>query len=88
MKAIDLIPKGIYCHGEIEVIDGMAIRTEVCPFWRKLDTRPVQENGFCILMQRGDWTEEGFGLLWDQCKECGINDDDEEFEAFVAIQNS
>lgn len=26
------------------------------------------------LIPKGDWQEDGTMLLWDQCKECGINE--------------
>jgi hypothetical protein len=32
-------------------------------------------NGYCHFMESGDFESEGLSLLWDMCKECGINDD-------------
>lgn len=61
------IPEGPYCYrGEY-----------LCPYWSKDHSKPDQENGYCSFIKKGDW-ELNFGLLWDQCKECGINwgDDD------------
>lgn len=63
-----IIPKGLYCYNK----DG------VCPFWDRLDGIPKQENGYCHLLEKGDWESEGTMLLWDQCKECEINLDAED----------
>ena len=63
----DFVPEGMYCYTykDDEYI--------VCPFWDSDLERPKQSNGFCHLMNTGDWTGR-VDLLWDQCKECGIND--------------
>lgn len=37
---------------------------------------PEQENGYCSYLQKGDW-DLSLGLLWDQVKECGINEEPE-----------
>ncbi len=62
------IPKGMYCY----------IRNDnekiICPFWDIDKTKPEQENGYCYYLKKGDWENEGFNLLWDQCKECGVNE--------------
>lgn len=52
------IPDGSYCYN--------------CPFLDKDETKPIQRNGYCHYLKRGDW--ENFGLLWDQVKECGVKD--------------
>ena len=44
-----------------------------CPFWDKIRQFPDQSNGYCHYLKRGD--DSTGGLLWDQCKECGIGDD-------------
>lgn len=65
-----LIPKGCYCYDE----------NGVCPFWWSFDDFGEQMNGYCSLMERGDWMQSengGTSLLFDQCKECGLNDDDD-----------
>ena len=59
------IPEGPYCY------DGNGI----CPWWTRNNTKPEQDNGYCGYLQLGDWESKGLSLLWDQCKECGINDD-------------
>jgi len=64
-----LIPHGVYCyqyHGTEFVL---------CPFWSKNHLMPEQENGYCSFLSMADWYGEGQGLLWDQVKECGINED-------------
>ena len=34
---------------------------------------PHYQIGECTLLHISDLDQIGFGLLWDQCKECGIN---------------
>jgi len=60
------IPKGPYCYNE----------NGICPYWSLVKDRPSQENGYCKYLKKGDWELET-GLLWDQCKECGENFDDD-----------
>ena len=60
------IPEGAYCYSE----------RGICPFWEMDPTEPEQENGFCHYLNEGDWDSEGVSLLWDQCKECGVNEQD------------
>lgn len=69
---IDEIPFGEYCY-EIKDIDlkTLIAKIRICPFWSKDENKPEQENGYCSYLDQGDW--EGFGLLWDQVKECSIN---------------
>jgi hypothetical protein len=84
-----LIPKGYFC--------------DECPFHFIDKSKPIQENGYCSYLKKGDWdfnlehaeddvevtTRHKDGtytsciekyknlpstsLLWDDCKECGIN---------------
>lgn len=72
------IPKGCYCYDE----------NGTCPFWSLDIDRPYQRNGYCSFLQVGDWDtrvpddmpgfpESALSLIWDQCKECGVNEDDE-----------
>jgi hypothetical protein len=60
-----MIPKGPYCYGSNGIL---------CPFWRKIDNKPDQLNGYCTLLKVGDWMPDASGELWDQVKECGINE--------------
>ena len=57
------IPKGIYCYD----------KNGLCPHWSLNESREKQNNGYCAFLKKGDWDMKGFSLLWDQCKECGIN---------------
>lgn len=59
----DDIPKGLYCYDS----------NGTCPYWSLDEDRHYQENGYCYYMLKGDWEREGFSLIWDQVKECGIN---------------
>lgn len=65
-----MIPLGYYCYDE----NGR------CPFWRIINSRPYQQNGYCLYMHKGDWGENGTFILWDQCKECPTTDADVDFE--------
>lgn len=69
-----LIPQGNYCYNRV---DGVF---KICPFWDKIFDFPTQDNGYCHYLKRGDWQRGGMGLLWDQCKECGVNEYREDYE--------
>ena len=64
------IPDGCYCHG--------------CIFWERIPDREPMEDGWCLYLNKGDlefYEEDNWlSLLWDQCKECGINDEDWMYE--------
>ena len=66
-QALKVIPKGCYCYDE----NGM------CPFWDTMPSMPKQSSGYCHWLDTGDWQDGGTMLLWDQCKECGLNNDDD-----------
>ena len=71
------IPYGCYCYDVVEGTNEFGIpNTFPCPFWRVDKYKPKQENGYCGFLGVGDWMTAG-GMLWDQCKECDINWDDE-----------
>lgn len=78
-----LIPHGSYCY---TLTSGLKVRADgtpylesaTCPYWALDPTKPPQQNGYCAFTRHGDWDAQGVGLLWDQCKECGINDDIDE----------
>jgi hypothetical protein len=59
------IPDGIYCYNNFSK----------CPFWDMNKDMPHQNSGYCHYLKEGDWYEDGTMLLWDQVKECDINDD-------------
>ena len=70
-KDKSVIPFGMYCYTPIGYYDGK-YSVKLCPYWSLLEDKPQQENGYCSYMELGDG-EEGVFLLFDQCKECGIN---------------
>lgn len=64
--AKDLVPKDTdYCYAD-----------DCCVFWDRADDLPEHSSGYCSLLRKRDWEHPGGGLLWDQCKECGINERD------------
>jgi len=77
------IPHGPYCYEIIEIErdkknEKPIMTVHVCPYWYRDSTKPEQMNGYCAYMDIGDWDDEGFGLLWDQVKCCGINEEYED----------
>jgi hypothetical protein len=72
-KGTSVIPKGCYCYD----------KNGNCPYWDAMSDKPSQMNGWCWFLEKGDWTGETLGLLWDQCKSCNINDDDTEWEEYI-----
>ncbi len=65
-----LIPSGPYCYTSIRG------ELKLCPFWDNFEQMPEQSSGFCHYLKQGDFTGGGLSLLWDMCKECGVNDDE------------
>lgn len=68
MKDTSVIPEGMYCYDH----------KGLCPYWSWDDSAPTQQEGCCSFLNTTDVQiskEGGFGLLWDQCKECGVNKD-------------
>lgn len=62
------IPKNTcYCHDN---------KMKSCPYWKKLKYRDCcgKRLYYCKYLKMAD-TYQGNTLLWDQCKECGINDE-------------
>jgi hypothetical protein len=78
--AIQLIPHGDYCYSSLGVDSQGKQRIKCCPFWDKIESFPDQSNGYCHFRKRGDFQDLGFGLLWDQCKECGVNEYNQDYE--------
>lgn len=84
IKDPSLIPQGPYCYKitskwKLKSNGLPYYETEKCPYWSMREDKPRQQNGYCSFLDAGDWQEDGTMLLWDQVKECGINDDLEEF---------
>ncbi len=72
---MDRIPEGDYCYtiDKIEKDDkGLTIlKTTRCPFHEIRKDKEPQDNGYCRLLNKGDWEEVGgFDLLWDGLKNC------------------
>jgi hypothetical protein len=65
-RARSVIPKGIYCYSGPR-------GANPCPYWSLLD----EYNGYCAYLGVSDEECDGLSLLWDQCKECGINKEEE-----------
>jgi len=63
-----IIPEGCYCYDQ----------RGVCPYWDRASNKEHQNSGFCWFLMSGDWEEKHkVGELWDQLKNCGINDSGE-----------
>lgn len=55
-EVLNKIPDGDYCHGDRYVHGkGKTYFPLMCPFWFKIASRPKQENGYCILIGKGDY---------------------------------
>lgn len=82
-KDTSVIPKGIYCYTikNVEMTEnGPIVHKNRCPYWSLNPNKESQDNGYCSFLNVGDWESPTGGLLWDMVKECGINDDDEDFQ--------
>lgn len=68
------IPTGDYCYS-IQSIDNQSgrIHTSVCPYWSVDNNQAPQNNGCCKLLAIADADDSSDGLLWDQIKNCGLN---------------
>ena len=78
-KDTSVIPRGPYCY-ELVTGDFMGLGRLVrkwCPYSRVLRGHSRQESGWCDYLETGDSEENCTVLLWDGCKECGINWDDD-----------
>ena len=60
------IPCGIYCYN----------KDYRCPHHEIKKDKPSQEDGYCHLLEEGDWESKNVSLLWDSVKECGLNDEE------------
>ena len=66
--AIIRIPKNSpYCHDN---------NLKPCPYWKQLKYKDCHGKNiyYCKYLKMVD-VYQGETLLWDMCKECGINDD-------------
>ena len=72
------IPKGFYCYDHLKPIYNknkkmIPILKVIgrCPFLDYDPDKPEQMNGYCHYLKEGDYMGS---MLWDQVKECGINE--------------
>lgn len=72
-KDTSIIPDGLYCY-TISNAKKIGYSIKPCPYFDRIKDAPAQENGYCHYLEEGDLDLPG-GLLFDSCKECGINDD-------------
>lgn len=65
------IPEGMYCYESIN---------KVCPYWNFSRVAKffygIQSAGFCHYLNEGDFNSDTM-ILWDMCKCCGINDEED-----------
>ena len=55
-EVLEVIPKGYYCHGELTLNSSeLYLPLKMCPFWFKIKGRPKQEDGYCVLLSKGDY---------------------------------
>jgi len=67
-----VVPEGMYCYRTLGVLPPplIGIRIEVCRYWEHHDNYNAP-YAYCRLLKIGDDP-----LLDDQCKICGIKDDE------------
>lgn len=83
-KLEELIPENpSYCYQSISQDKDNPTTfpiTNLCPYWRIASDKEETLNGYCLFLGEGDWEENGTMALFDQLKECGINDQWEELD--------
>ena len=81
-KDTSVIPYGVYCYryvGDAVSYNGKTVGIrQLCPYWQYNPEKDEQLCGYCMYIETGDWVEGGTMLLWDMCKECGVNEPDYE----------
>lgn len=70
-KDTECIPNGMYCHSSKKDDH------YTCPYWAIAEDMPYQMDGYCKFLERGDWQLGPHSLLWDKCKVCGVNMEDD-----------
>lgn len=53
-------------------------------YHKEVDKLNSQLSGWCYYLNTGDFMPNGTTLLWDGCKECGVNDSWEELKNYQA----
>lgn len=87
---LSVIPKNtFYCYTTISFDkETLILKTKPCPYYYSVEI-PKEERydhvgvvavgqnhiGGCHLLGKTDDDYGGWGLLWDQCKECGLSED-------------
>lgn len=83
-KDTSQIPTGIYCYEALSIVKGEQgepiMKTRVCPYFSYDLSKGSQNCGKCNYLEVSDWEGTSNGLLWDQVKCCGINEDWDEIE--------
>lgn len=77
---INDIPKGDYCYSTLKAPceeNHWIHHIKRCPFFDYNPLAMDHSYGYCHHIKAGDWQYNGTMLLWDQCKCCGENFDDE-----------
>lgn len=89
-KDESVIPKGRFCYSFTGKMKKQFLYTwgqEIeypetirCPYWHHHPPGMPDETAYCEYLDSiGEWDIEGcYPLLWDQCKECGVNMPEEE----------
>jgi len=55
-EVLDVIPDGYYCHGQyVTYANSNSETINDCPFWFKIKKRAKHENGYCVLLGKGDY---------------------------------
>lgn len=86
-QAAEVVPYGMYCYTRTPDAAWDAERAATgrpfipgryapCPYYKVRQDKPEQQRGYCRLVKAGDWMpaeKGGTMLLWDGCKECGVN---------------
>lgn len=74
-----------------EIVPENSLYCDLCPF-REVSSVATffygyQSSGYCHYIKNGDYNDsEGTMILWDGCKECGINEDIEiDEESYYAL---
>lgn len=81
-----VIPTGPYCYNITgpsyeDEAGNIRIPAKTCPYWASKLLEDGDKVGYCAHLKCADDDEEpGWGLLFDQVKECGINDPDHDDE--------
>ena len=79
IRAKFVVPRGDYCYEFKKIVypkDGSMPFRKVrkCPYWCWDKRYPNEDVGYCKYLKIGDRDEKGSGILFDQVKECGVND--------------